>query len=140
VQHLTLISSKSKFFLETVWTPSCWSSNAQLRDSESYEGSNTIADGEVSSSRSESCSEGPADTEVNKFPSARSLNDYVVTANGGTTLCNRSDARVSRSGCASKFYEVSVAGLDVTYANPSLCRIRISEAYLKRPIVEFLVC
>jgi hypothetical protein len=46
---------------------------------------------------------GPANAEVNKFPSARSPN---------TTLCNRPDARVSRSGRASEFYEVLVASLD----------------------------
>jgi hypothetical protein len=54
--------------------------------------------------------------------------------NGGITLCNRLDARVSRSRRASEFYEVLVAGPDAAYANPSLSRIRISKAYLKRLI------
>jgi hypothetical protein len=35
---------------------------------------------------------------------------------------------------ASEFYEVSVAGPDAAYANPSLSRIRISVASLKRLI------
>jgi hypothetical protein len=45
----------------------------------------------------------PVDAEVSKFPSGRSSNDYAVTADGGTTLSNRSDTRVSRSESVSKF-------------------------------------
>jgi hypothetical protein len=55
---------------------------------------------------------GPTDAEVSKFPLARSLKDYAVTTNGGTSLCNNPNARVSRSGLASEFYEVSVVGPD----------------------------
>jgi hypothetical protein len=40
---------------------------------------------------------------------------------------------------APKFYEVSVAGPDAAYANPSLSRIRISVAYLKRLICSVFV-
>jgi hypothetical protein len=76
---------------------------------------------------------GPEDAEVSKFPSTRSLNNYAVTVDGGITLINRSDTRVSRSGRASEFYEVSIAGPDTqkpgpdtAYANPSLSRIMIS--------------
>jgi len=75
--------------------------------------------------------DGPADAEVSKFLSARSPNDYAVTA----------DSRVSRSGRASKFYEVPVAdpnaqkqGPDAAYANPSLSRIMIYLAYLEKLI------
>jgi hypothetical protein len=57
-----------------------------------------------------------------------------VISDGGTILCNHLDARVSRSGRASEFYEVSVAGPDATYTNPNLSRIMISVAYLKRLI------
>jgi hypothetical protein len=85
--------------------------------------------------------DGPADTEVSKFWSARSPNDYAVTTNGGTTLCNHPDARVSRSRRASVFYEVSVAspdtqkyGPNAAYANSSLSRIMISVACLMRLI------
>jgi len=35
-----------------------------------------------------------------------------VTADGGTTLCNRPDAIIFRSRRASEFYEVSVVGPD----------------------------
>jgi hypothetical protein len=80
---------------------------------------------------------GPVDAKASKFPSVRSPNDYAVKANGGTTLCNHLVARVSRSGSASEFYEVLVAGLDAqnpgpdaAYENPSLSIITISEAYL----------
>jgi hypothetical protein len=85
--------------------------------------------------------DGPADAEVSKFLSARSPNDYAVTADRGTALCNCQDSRVSRSGRASKFYEVPVAdpnaqkqGPDAAYANPSLSRIMIYLAYLERLI------
>jgi hypothetical protein len=85
--------------------------------------------------------DGPADAEVSKLSSSRSPNDYAVTADKGTSLYNRPDARVSMSRRASEFYEVSVAGLDAqkqgldaAYANPSLSRIRISVTYLKRLI------
>jgi hypothetical protein len=54
--------------------------------------------------------DGPAEAKVSKFLLARSPNDYAVIADRGTTLCNRPDARVSRSGCALVFYEVLVAG------------------------------
>jgi hypothetical protein len=57
-------------------------------------------------------SDSPADIEVNKFPSARSPNDYVVIVDEETTLCNHSDARVSRSGRVSEFNEASIAGLN----------------------------
>jgi hypothetical protein len=40
---------------------------------------------------------GPTDAEVSKFPSARSPNNYAMTADEGTTFYNRPDARVSRS-------------------------------------------
>lgn len=74
------------------------------------------------------------DAEVNNFPSARSPNDYAVTADGGTTLCNHSDAWAFKFGRASIFYGVSVVGQDAANANPSLSRIMISIAYLKRLI------
>jgi hypothetical protein len=83
----------------------------------------------------------PVDTKVSKFPSARSLNDNAVTTDRGNTLCNCSDARVSRSRFTLEFYEVYVAGPDAqklgpgaAYANSSFSRIRIFEAYLKRLI------
>jgi hypothetical protein len=78
--------------------------------------------------------DSPIDDEVNNFPSARSPNDYAVTADGGTTLCNRSDARAFKFGRASVFHGVSVIGQDAAYANLSLSRIMISIAYLKRLI------
>jgi hypothetical protein len=78
----------------------------------SNQGLNVIADGGVSSSWFGRGPDSPADAEVNKFPSARSLNNYVVTVDEGTTLCNHPDARVSRSGRVSEFYEASIAGLD----------------------------
>ncbi len=51
----------------------------------------------------------PSDAEVRKFPLVRSPNVYVVTVDGRPILCNRPDARVSRSEHASEFYEVSIA-------------------------------
>jgi hypothetical protein len=77
---------------------------------------------------------GLADAEVSKFPSTRSPKDYAVIADEGTTLCNCQGTKVFRSRRASEFYEVLVAGPDATYANPSLSRIMISIAYLKRLI------
>jgi hypothetical protein len=43
----------------------------------------------------------------------------VMTANSGSTLCNRPDVLQC-------LLEVLVAGLDATYADPNLSRIRIS--------------
>jgi hypothetical protein len=83
----------------------------------------------------------PSDAEVRKFPLVRSPNVYVVTVDGRPILCNRPDARVSRSECALVFYEVLVAspnakkhGPNTAYENPSLYQIRFFEAYLKRLI------
>jgi hypothetical protein len=66
-----------------------------------------------------------------KSISFRKTNVYAVTADEETTLCNRPDVKVSRSGRASVFYEVSVAGSDaqnngpdIAYENLSLCQIR----------------
>jgi hypothetical protein len=102
---------------------------------------NATADGEVSSSRFGTSLDGPVEAEVNKSPFAQGLEEYAVTADGGTTLCNRSNTRVSRSGHFSEFYEVLVAGLDAQKQGPDavyeksiLIRIRISVAYLKRLI------
>jgi hypothetical protein len=102
---------------------------------------NAITDGEISSSRSRIGPDGLADAEVNKSPFPQGPDEYAVTADGGTTLFNHLDTRVSRSGRASEFNEVSVVGPDAqkqgpnaAYANPSLSKIRISVAYLKRLI------
>jgi hypothetical protein len=57
-----------------------------------------------------------------------------MTADSGSTLCNRLDARVAGPDELQFLPKVLVAGPDATYANPSLSRIRISEAYLKRLI------
>jgi len=47
-----LANQQMQFSLETVWMPSCESPDVKVRNSESFEGLNATADGEVSSSRS----------------------------------------------------------------------------------------
>jgi hypothetical protein len=55
----------------------------------------------------------------------------AFTTNVGSSLCNRPDARVAYPDALQCLLEVSVAGPDAVYANLSLSRINISEAYLK---------
>jgi hypothetical protein len=54
----------------------------------------------------------------------------AMTANSRCTLCNCPDARVASPDMLQWFHEVLVTGPDAAYANPSLSRIKISEAYL----------
>jgi len=58
----------------------------------------------------------------------------AMTANNGSTLCNRLDARVASPDALQWLLKVLVASPDVAYANSSVSRIKISEVYLKRLI------
>jgi hypothetical protein len=70
---------------------------------------------------------GPSNTEVCKFLLAKSPNVYAVTADGGTTLCNRSDARVSRSGRAPVFYKFQL-------------QVWTPRSMVRKPPMEIRVC
>jgi len=83
--------SESWFSLQTVRTPKS-ETQCPIRVRTLQQTVESVAHGP------EDGSNGPVDAEVNKFPSARSPNDYAETTNEGTILCNCSDTRVSRSG------------------------------------------
>jgi hypothetical protein len=52
-----------------------------------------------------------------------------MTADSGSILCNRPDAKVASPYALKCLLEVLVAGLDAAFANMSFNRIRISKAY-----------
>jgi hypothetical protein len=53
----------------------------------------------------------------------------AMTADSGSILCNRPDAKVASPYALKCLLEVLVAGLDAAFANMSFNRIRISKAY-----------
>jgi len=55
----------------------------------------------------------------------------AMTVDSGSTLCNRPDARVASPDALQCLLEVLIATPNAAYANPSLSRISIFEAYLK---------
>jgi len=57
-----------------------------------------------------------------------------MTADNGSTLCNRSDARLAGLNALQFLLEVSVVGPNAAYEIRLLTRIRISDAYIKRLI------
>jgi len=57
-----------------------------------------------------------------------------MIVDNGSTLCYCSDAMVAGPDALQLLPGVLVAGPDTVHANPSLSRIRISKAYLKRLI------
>ncbi len=75
--------------------PRCQSPDTQLRNSKSYEGPNGIADASPREHPFARSPDDSADASHREHPSTRSLNAYAMTANGGTILCNRPDARVA---------------------------------------------
>jgi hypothetical protein len=61
-----------------------------------------------------------------------------MTVDSGSTLCNCSDARVASPDALHCLLEVVAISPNATYANLSLIRIKISEAYLKR-LISYII-
>jgi hypothetical protein len=97
-------AQKSRFSLQIVRTPSCHDSDSQVKNSASYQGPNSTADGGVNSSRSGTSPEVPADVKVSKSLFAQGLDENAMIADEERVFMHRPYARVSRSERALENY------------------------------------